>query len=142
MKALQSELRYLSELYGRLLGDLSRQSLDAGSVGTLSETILRNRDLLLRLEQMNSRSMQLSREWASVRERLGPDSRAEVTALAETVKGQAMQLFEICERRIRQLESGRQAFLEAMEGVRTGTRYLASIRPPKTNYPKFLDSLG
>jgi hypothetical protein len=145
MKSFLSELQYLSELYGRLQTELSALPLDAGAgskTAILSETVLQNRELLARIDQMDARLLQLSQEWQSFRERLDPDSRSEVMKLAESVHSQAMQLSEICGRRIQHLESGRSEIRKAMEGVQSGSRYLASIKPAKTNYPKFVDSLG
>jgi hypothetical protein len=140
-----SDLRYLSELYARLHAEFSAQTLEPGTtahVSALSTAVLRNRELLDRIGQMNPRLLQLARDWKSFRDRLDPVSRSEVAQLAERVTSQASRLSEVCERRMRQLESGRNELQKAMVGVQTGSRYLASIKPGKTNYPKFLDSLG
>jgi hypothetical protein len=143
MKSFVSELQYLSELYSRLHTEFSAQPLEACTdISMLSEAILHNRELLTRVEQMNSRLTQLAGEWASFWERLAPESRSAVKKLAAAANDQAVQLSAVCERRIRQLETGRNGLQKTLDGARTGSRYLASIKPAKTNYPKFLDSHG
>jgi hypothetical protein len=145
MKPFVSDLQVLSGLYFRLHAEFSAHALEPGTpaqISTLSAAILQNRELLARIEQMNGRLLQLAQEWKSFREQLDPVSRSEVTQLAERVSHHASQLSEVCARRIQQLESGQNELQKAMDGVQTGARYLASIKPGKTNYPKFLDSLG
>jgi hypothetical protein len=145
MKPFLSELHQLSELYDRLQTELSAQALDSGTeskTALLSGIILSNRDLLVRIRRMDARLLQVSREWEICRETLDPAFRLEVAKLAESLRNRAGKLSDICKRRIQQLELGRTEIQKTMEGVQTGSRYLASIKPAKTNYPKFVDSLG
>lgn len=144
MKLFASELQYLSELYLKLSEEFSALNRVApkSKATALAESIIRNRDLLFRIEQMNQRLSQLAEEWERFRARMDPASRAEVQSLAQAVFAQAVKLKALCSERIQELESGRRRLEDDLGEVKKGTRYLQSAKPPKTNYPKFVDSLG
>ncbi len=144
MKVFLSELQYLSELCDRLLRELSLPADRSTNIDAtaLTEAILRNRELFNRLEQMDGRISQLSKDWQSFREHLSPQSRTETQHLAEAVGRQADELARLMEKHKSELEEGRRRLKKALSDVRQGARYLASVKPVKTNYPKFVDSLG
>jgi len=141
MKLFTSELQYLSELYSRLHRELE-SPLKAGETTALTEAILRNRELFTRIDQMNGRLFQLAREWDNFRGDLAPATSSAVKALAESVKKQAAELSALMEQRNRQLTDGCRKLENTLGEIRRGARYLASVKPPKTNYPKFVDSVG
>jgi hypothetical protein len=142
MKLFISELQYVSELYSRLRKELIDQTPMAAGVTALTETVLRNRELLARVEQMNVRLFQLSNDWQTFRAHLDPQCRTEIQALAHTVKVQASELAQLLEQQLKTLKEGRGRLEKTLEETRQGARYLASVNPVKTNYPKFLDSHG
>jgi len=139
-----SELQYVSELYNRLCTELSSQGENgaAADVATLTAAVLRNRELLSRVERMNGRLAQLAKDWDAFRGHLDPRSRESIKSLASSVRNQGAQLVLLLERRSRDLEDGRRNVEKALKGIRQGVRYLACVKPTKTNYPKFIDSLG
>ena len=144
MKLFMSELQYVSELYNRLRAELSVQAENGAEsdVKALAEAILRNRDLMSRVEKMNGRLSQLAKEWETLRTRLDTQTRASIQSLASSVRKQAAQLALLMEKRTRELEDGRQRSEKALKEIRQGIRYLASVKPTRTNYPKFVDSRG
>lgn len=91
---------------------------------------------------MNGRLSQLAKDWDTFRGHLGPQSRESIQSLAASVRKQAAQLVLLLEKRARELEDGRRRLEKALKEVRQGVRYLAGVKPTKTNYPKFVDSLG
>ncbi len=144
MKFFISELQYLSELYQRFKTDIlasfnTNESRDASFV---AERILKNRDLLGRIEQMTGRTAQLVQEWEKLRLILDARSRSEIQALAMSVKSQAAQLEQLCKGLARQLETSRSDLERELMQLQKGTRYLHTVRPQSTNYPKFIDSVG
>ncbi len=144
MKIFISELQYLSELYQRFKTEIlasfgTNESRDAA---VFAERILKNRDLLGRIEQMTGRTAQLVQEWEKLRLILDPRSKSEIQALAVSVRSQAAQLEQLCKGLARQLESNRSDLERELMQLQKGTRYLHSVRPSTTNYPKFIDSVG
>ena len=144
MRLFTSELQYLSELYNRLRHELSLHPPQGAEprLTALTETVLKNRELFIRVEQMNDRLAQLSEDWQSFREHLNPQPRKSIQALAASVTKQAAELALLMEQRRADLEEERCKLEKALDEVRQGARYLASVKPVKANYPKFVDSLG
>lgn len=144
MKHFASELQYISELYNRLHDELSLQAENSGdaSVAVLTASVLRNRELLSRVEQANGRLSLLAKDWIASRGHFDPPARESIHSLASSVRKQAAQLVLLLEERARKLEDGRKNLQKALKEVHQGIRYLASVKPIKTNYPKFVDSLG
>ena len=144
MKLFVSELRYLCELYRRFKAEVLDTEAGTGREGpaALADVILRNTELLSRIEQMTSRTSQLAEEWEKFRVILDPKAKAEVQALAVNVRSQAAQLEQLCKGLVRQLETAKSDIEQELAEIKKGTRYLHSARPPLTNYPKFVDSVG
>ncbi len=142
MKMFDSELQYFSELYSRLSSEFASLS-KSGQAGDSSATvacILRNEDLFARLEQMNSRLLQLATEWEQLSPQLDSASRRQTQQLAGKVREQALSLASLCEERILEIETLRGKLGWELGNIKKGARYLESVKPLKTNYPKFIDS--
>ena len=131
MKLFESELQYVSELYNQLCGELSVQGENGAETDlkALTAAILRNRELLSRVEQMNGRLSQLAKDWDTFRGQLGRQSRESIQSLAASVRKQAEQLVLLLENRAHQIEDGRRSLEKALKEVRQGVRYLASVKP-------------
>lgn len=144
MKLFMSELQYVSELYNRLCTEISLQGENGGAANTaaLAAVVLRNRELFSRVERMNGRLAQLAKDWDAFRGHLDPQARESIKSLASSVRKQGAQLVLLLQRRTRELEDGRRNLEKALKEIRQGVRYLACVKPTKTNYPKFVDSLG
>ncbi|HYK88169.1 MAG TPA: hypothetical protein VE398_05335 [Acidobacteriota bacterium] len=143
MKLFDSELQYLSELYQRLKVEiLASTHPSGGNDATAAESLLRNRELLSRIEQMTERTTQLAQEWDKFQLILDPQSKTEIQALAASVRSQAVQLEQLCKGLARQIERRRNSLEQSLAELQKGTRYINSVRPPTTNYPKFIDSVG
>jgi hypothetical protein len=137
-----SELQCLSELYSRLSTEFASLS-SCGKPGDASATagcILRNEDLFARLEQMNSRLLELAAKWEQLSPQLDPASRRQTQQLAGKVREQAVRLASLGEERIVELETLRGRLGWELGNIKMGARYLESVKPLKTNYPKFIDS--
>ncbi len=144
MRSFQSELQYLSELYHALRLDLTNlignpKSDNATSVVAAT---LHNRELLGRIEQMNTRVAQLAHEWDILSDRLDPTIRKEIVALAERARNEGAQLLFLCTSLLGELEGRRGNLKMQLAEVCKGSRFLQSVKPLKNNYPKFVDSLG
>ncbi len=139
-----SELQLLSGLYHRLKSEILDPACQTVEKGALPqpELLLDKRELLLRIEQMTARAAELADEWERFRAALDPGSRADIRALAADVRNQGEELSQLCRELSAGLEAKRAALERELAQIRTGARYLSSVRPPSTNYPKFVDSLG
>ena len=142
MHPLAAEFRELFQLYVKLGEDLAKimNVDDSKDSRILSETILKNHDCLIRIEKMNSRVLHLSNEWKQSRGKLAPDSEKEIHALAKAARTQAMRLQELCSAHMQKLQKVRDRLEKDLAELSKGAQYLKSVKPPKHNYPKFIDS--
>ncbi len=141
MKTFVAELKYLQDLYNRFKAEVVNSAQNKNPEA-LIESILKNGELLARIEQMTSRAGQLAQEWAKLQPGLDPRSLAEIQALAATVKSQAGQLEQLCKGLVSEIDVRKSGFEAELAEIRKGTRYLGCVKPPSTNYPKFVDSVG
>ena len=140
---LAAEFHDVSQLYVQL-GEELIQKMDIGNPEdpqVLAETILKNCECLVRIEQMNSRVLRLSNDWKQCRANLDPESEKEISAMAEAARTQAIRLHEWCSLHIHKLQNARDKLEKDLAELGKGTQYLKSTTPPKNNYPKFIDSL-
>ena len=144
MKLFFSELEYLSELYGRLETEIGsgRHQSSFDNAEDLAETVLRSRDLLRRIEQMNSRVTQLVEEWQTYKLSIGEEQKEEIQALARTVSGKGWALHSVCNTALASLNARMKLLQDQLSEVGRGTRFLESVRPVRSNFPKFVDSVG
>ncbi len=139
---LAAEFRELFKLYVKLGEELTKimNMGDSENPKALAETILKNRDCLIRIEQMNSRVLHLSDEWKRHRGKLAPDSEKEVRALAKAARIQAARLHEMVSIHMQKIQNVRDRLEKELAELSKGAQYLKSVKPPKHNYPKFIDS--
>ena len=144
MKLFFTELTYLNELYARLEREITATSGEEaeGNTGLLAEVVLRNRDLLQRIEQMNSRVQQLAEEWHKFDALIDDPVREEIRALAHAVADQGARLAAASDTAVRALAARVNTLRGEMNEVEKGNRYLESVKQPAANYPKFVDSMG
>lgn len=141
---LASAFRDLHEFYLKMMGELSEQLRPEKSMATqnIVESIIRNRDLLVEIEQMNTRIFELKEKWRKFRAHLDETSRAEVRALAAAAEEQAGQLHTLITHQLQTLNSLRIGLKKESDDLLAGIHFLNSIKPVKCNYPKFIDSMG
>ncbi len=135
------ELQYIDGLYQALQHELSPGTTEAEEA-SLVETVLRNKDLLCRIGQLNERVARTTAAWKDFRERADAPMRAQVESLIRTVRAHAADLQRTCAQHGHRLESRLDRLGHERGRLRTGFRYLDSVKPPRNNYPKFVDSLG
>ena len=140
MEPFLSELQHLSDLYSRL--DAGLPVSGARGQATIEDSILPNRDLFTEIEHMNSRLLRLGEQWLDLRRNIDSQTRDHIRSLAQKLKNRAAQLAAVCEEHGNTLRAKRQGFERDLEEIKRGTRYLESVRPLKSNHPKFVDSLG
>jgi hypothetical protein len=142
MKNIVSEFQEVLALYLKLGEDLTKiMSIDdSKDPGAFIKAILQNRNSLEQIAQMNSRVLQLSTAWKKCSIHLDPQVREKVRSLAEASRVQAEHLQELCSLHAKKLQTVRDKLGENLAELGKGTRYLNSIKPPKNNYPKFIDS--
>jgi hypothetical protein len=143
MNVLATEYQDVFSLYLRLSQDLTEIMDENNSQNPqqLIESILRNRDSLSRIEQMNSRIVQLSDAFAQCRAELDLKSQEEIQNLAQAAKAQAIRLKELCSIHAQKIQATRDKLGRRISGIGKGSQFLNSIKPIKNNYPKFIDSL-
>jgi hypothetical protein len=142
MNALASEFQDVFKLYLKLSQDLAgiTNGIDTHNPQQLIESILQNRDSLVRIEQMNSRISQLSDAYNKCRAHLDPESQEEIRNLAQAAKAQAIRLKEWCSIRALKIQAARDRLGGRIAEIGKGSQFLESIKPIKNNYPKFIDS--
>lgn len=140
---LTAEFHDVFKLYEKLEEELTKIT-DVGNSEDpqiLSETILKNRECLVRIEQMNSRVLYLSDSWKQ--HSCNQDSKTEkdIHALAEAARSRVIRLQELCRTHMQKLQNARYKLEKDLAELSKGAQYLKSTAPPKNNYPKFIDSL-
>jgi hypothetical protein len=141
---LASTFRDLHEFYLKMMGELSEQLRPEKSMPTqiIVESIIRNRNLLVQIEQMNTRIFELKEKWGKFHARLDETSRAEVRTFAAAAEEQAVRLHTLLTHRLQTLKSLRIELKKESDELLAGIHFLNSIKPVKCNYPKFIDSIG
>ncbi len=144
MKPFDSELQSLSEVYQHLGEELacSQKKDPAGTNLSNGGQMLADCELLLRIEDTRIRVVHLAGEWEKLKQRLDPASRRGTQRIAEAVRKRAVEVTEVVARRVAELELRRAQLGRELDEIQKGERYLASVKPVKNNYPKFVDSLG
>jgi hypothetical protein len=143
MNALAAEYRDIFKFYLKLSEDLTKIMDENNSQNPqqLIDSILRNRDSLARIEQLNSRILQLSDHCNRNRADFDPESLEEIQNQARAAKAQAIRLKELCRVHAEKVQSTRDELSHQLAEIGKGSQFLKSITPVKNNYPKFVDSL-
>jgi hypothetical protein len=139
LSALQDLDRLYGEIEGEVFGDSASQALETAA---LTDPIIRNRQLIVRLGQMGARLSKNTAQWLQRRDRVSREEREQVRKLADPIRLRASRLLRCCEDRARQLETCLAGLQGELCQVRNGVRFLQSSRPARINYPKFIDSHG
>ena len=140
---LAAEFQDVYTLYVKLGEELTK-IMDVGDSEDpriLAETILKNRECLIRIEQMNSRVLQLSNDWKQHSASLDPETEKNIRTLSEGARTQVVRLQELCRTHMKRLQSARDKLEKDLAELSKGAQYLKSTTPPKNNYPKFIDSM-
>jgi hypothetical protein len=143
MKNLVSEFKAITATYSAIGQDLAcaLDAEDSQDSQTLIQSILKNRDSISRIVQMNPRILSAAGQWKKSRASVDSESWDEVNRLAENALEQAVRLNQLCTRTAMKLESARDRLATELSEIGKGARYLKSVKPAKGNYPKFIDSL-
>lgn len=144
MKNLAREFQAISQAYEQVQQELVQilSAINAENPRALIKSILQNRACLAKIEQMDSRVHQLSDEWKKYRLTLDLKSRGEIDGLVEAAREQAIRLHQFCDIQVRKVQAGRDRLQTHLVELGKGAKYLKSIKPIKSNYPKFIDSMG
>ncbi len=142
MRDIVSRLKDVYLLYASLGEELARVLDVDGSKDcrALIESILQHRDCLARLKELNSSVLSLSSELAQARSKMNAESKDEIQPLAEAVRSQVIRLNELCGIHAERLKIARDKLERDLAELGRGARYLQSVKPPRNNYPKFIDS--
>ena len=144
MESLIIELRKLAQFYFDLQKELSDALNEAANdtERSLSESILQIRFHISQVERMNAHILQLSDDLKKFRNMADPEIRARVDVLTSEVKAQGILVRDLCIRSSEMIEKSKAEMRRELESIAAGKRYLKSVNPVKTNYPKFIDSTG
>lgn len=139
---IAADFEELYKTYAALAERLSKafETSCAEEVEAAAATVLLNREYLNRIEQMNARVLQLSSDWQKDGAFLDPGIRDQAEYFIAAARAQALRLKEICDVHAQKLQRARARVLKEMAEIGKGTRLLKSLKPVKTNYPKFIDS--
>jgi chromosome segregation ATPase len=96
--------------------------------------------ILVRIERMNARVLQLAHDWEKCRDTLDSASADEVRDQIQQAKAQAIRLQEVCRLHAQKLQMTRNTLGERIAALGNAARHLESLKPIKNNYPKFIDS--
>jgi len=142
MNALASEYQDVFKQYLRLSHELAEimEENQSQNDRELIESILRNRDSLVRIQQMNSRIEQLTDICNKFRSDLDLESQKQLQNLAQAAKAQAIHLKELCHIHAQKMQAAKDLLGRRLAEVGKGSQFLGSIKPIKNNYPKFIDS--
>ena len=102
--------------------------------------VLTHRECFNRIEQMNEKVRRISADWQksiSLEDAASQDRARHFIAAA---KAEALRLKEICDAHADKLSTARARILNDLQNIGKGSRLLHSLRPVKSNYPKFIDS--
>jgi hypothetical protein len=116
----------------------SPESVD---IQALSDVILDNRDRFAQIQQMNACVHQTSQDWQISRNRLDPGLQSEVEALLATSRAQATRMRQMCIIHAQRLQAARDRLEKEMVELNKGREFLESLKPVRSNYPKFIDSV-
>jgi hypothetical protein len=142
MRNFVGEFGALSQAYHQLTEELSGTwNENSGDSQNLAGSILQSRGCLARIEQMNSRVLQLSQEWKKQRPNLDSKSRQQVDGLVDLARKQAIRLHDLCSSQTQKLNSAKEKLERDLAELGKGALYLKSVKPIKNNYPKFVDSM-
>ncbi len=144
MKDFAREFQAISQIYEQVREELIRMlsAIDANNPRALVKSILQNRACLAKIDQMDSKVHQLSDEWKKHRLTLDLKSRTGIDGIVDAAHGQAIRLHQFCDIQARKVQAGRDRLEKDLAELGKGARYLKSIKPVKSNYPKFIDSMG
>jgi uncharacterized tellurite resistance protein B-like protein len=123
---------------------LRRKLFDCGGASTRhpADPVLASEELMMHVAQLDRRVSQLAADWQQERNGFDSARRAQIQMQAADMSAQILQLQRVCGTHARRLEGVLQQVSRDLGELQRGSRYLASIRPVKTNFPKFVDSKG
>ncbi len=142
MEDIVSRLKDVSLLYASMGEELVSvlNADDSKDCRALVESILQHRDCLTRFKELNSYVLGLFRDLAQARPNLRADSQDELAALVNNLRQQVIRLNELCGIQAERLKSARDKLGRDLADLGRGALYLQSVKPSKSNYPKFIDS--
>ncbi len=144
MMHFETELQELSQLYQELSHALEgpEEADHNRGAAALIERILRVGDLVSRIEQMNIRISVLAAEWRKSAGHLDPYLKSSVQRISDSLRHEGSRLRNTLEQRSAQIDAHRRQLERRLADIQKGTRFLESVNPVKSNYPKFIDSVG
>ncbi len=132
-------LKDLGRLYGELEGEVFGESASGMNDSTVRS---RDRQLTADMERASIRLSELVELWLQRRDCVSLEEREQVRKLAEPIRLRASRLLGCCRGCLTALEARLSGLRGELCRVRNGERFLQSTRPPRANYPKFVDSHG
>jgi ABC-type phosphate transport system auxiliary subunit len=94
-----------------------------------------------RIEELSSRVERISDSWKNRRLQIDEKTQAETQQLADAARYRAARLQELCGQQAEKIRSAHSRLERNLAEIGRGAQYLKVLRPPKNNYPKFIDSL-
>jgi hypothetical protein len=137
----ESELQSLGELYASLENQLESefQRLQVGQVPAENE-LDEAGELAVRLCEADKRLARLAGAWPACRLQFSADERTRVQSLASALQEQARLLASHSQRNERLLHKLQESVLSSLRDIRSGSRYLQSVKGQHENHPRFIDA--
>jgi hypothetical protein len=143
MNSPLSELQHLIDFYRDATETLANAScnVDAGDLGAFAKSILQQRNCLVRIDQMGAQVSKLIDSWKAVESSFDDKVRNDMQLAIATAKTEAVKLNNQCGDCVKKLEAAQERLGEDLEKIGKHHKYLNNMKPVKSNYPKFIDSL-
>jgi 3-methyladenine DNA glycosylase Tag len=106
----------------------------------LARSIVENQDCLLRFQQMHIRMRGLSKKQEQFRSEFDSVDCEKIATISNTVNVQSHRIQELLRHQEKSVQCHRDQLAKALVDIGKSSRYLKVLTPPKSNYPKFIDS--
>lgn len=103
--------------------------------------VLQHAVCFARIAELSSRVERISENWKNCRALLDEKTRGETEQLADAARCRAERLLQLCNLQSEKIRRTYNRLEKNLAEIGKGAQYLKVLRPPQSNYPKFIDSL-
>ncbi|HSW39681.1 MAG TPA: hypothetical protein VLL97_09345 [Acidobacteriota bacterium] len=144
MNDLLSHCRKVLDLYDALEIECSRifGGAGSGSDDSAVDSVLNNRSRINSMvEEVNMEVMSLAGKLLEFRDRPDPKTGSMIRECAKEAAARAAGLQGMCAVQAEKVAAIRAELREKLDGIDNGSRLLKTLKPPRNNYPKFIDAM-
>jgi hypothetical protein len=108
----------------------------------LVKSVLKNQDCLMQIQKMDARVLELSEILKRCSKELDPADCEKIRGYSSDINSQALYIQELCRVQEQRVRSRRDQIAKELREIANSARYFKVLKPPKNNFPKFIDSTG